>query len=179
MIDLELSDTLYHYCSSATLLSILKGVFWLTDLKQSNDSAEGLHADEMYRYAMTFPLSNFIHPAEKLFRQYFISGLIETRAVLGMCFSNSRDLLSQWRGYGDDGRGACIAFKREGLLGVVKSNSRIHPHLCLLPVEYNPMLTALRMEEVQKNLRDIFYDFKIKEKEDVNFHKIYEFIGKS
>lgn len=45
------------------------------------------------------------------------------RMALGVCFSEERDLLSQWRGYAEDGRGYAITFHRERLEEVAKENS--------------------------------------------------------
>lgn len=39
----------------------------------------------------------------------------ENRLALGVCFSEERDLLSQWRGYAADGAGFSITFYREAL----------------------------------------------------------------
>lgn len=35
--------------------------------------------------------------------------------IFAFCLSEEADLLSQWRGYADDGRGVCIGFKKEAL----------------------------------------------------------------
>ena len=38
------------------------------------------------------------------------------RRCFALCFSGDGDLLSQWRGYGDDGRGVAIGFERPSIL---------------------------------------------------------------
>jgi hypothetical protein len=44
------------------------------------------------------------------------------RYALGVCFSEERDLLSQWRGYAADGAGFAITFYREALERVAKDH---------------------------------------------------------
>jgi hypothetical protein len=44
------------------------------------------------------------------------------RLALGVCFSEERDLLSQWRGYAADGAGFSITFNRESLEAVAKDH---------------------------------------------------------
>ncbi|MFV1878164.1 DUF2971 domain-containing protein [Nioella sp.] len=44
------------------------------------------------------------------------------RLALGVCFSEERDLLSQWRGYAADGAGFSISFYREALEHIAKGH---------------------------------------------------------
>lgn len=44
------------------------------------------------------------------------------RWALGVCFSEERDLLSQWRGYASDGAGFSITFYQEALEHIAKSH---------------------------------------------------------
>jgi hypothetical protein len=106
-------EVLYHYCSVAALLSILQNrSIHLSSLKLSNDSMEGRHPMQtMMRMASTAKLSSDARERlESLLR------LLDRRFdSLGFCLSEKGDLLSQWRGYADDAKGASIGFSRKVL----------------------------------------------------------------
>lgn len=104
-------DTLYHYCSNETFLSILtKRSIWLSSLKQSNDHLEGRlfrHViSELAREDQLDP--ELIRKIDSALMEYenFVDGL-------GFCLSKTGDLLSQWRGYANNGAGICIGFSNQ------------------------------------------------------------------
>ena len=108
----ETPNTLYHYCSTAAFQSIVeKNELWLTDLSLSNDRLEGKWALERLRiYLQTFETRE-----ERIITGTLLALLQDETLCLGSCFSTKRDTLSQWRGYGSDGRGLCISFSAEAL----------------------------------------------------------------
>ncbi len=92
-----MSKLLYHYCSVETFFQIIKNqTLRLTNIQYMND-AEELHygmdllgeAEDKYKI-------------EKKFRY--------AMRIYAMCFCEERDLLSQWRGYGDNAEGVSIGF---------------------------------------------------------------------
>jgi hypothetical protein len=98
---------LYHYCSNNTFLSIIKNKsVWLSDLTLSNDRLEGkwvrsllverCEAESMHPVELERLLSAFDFGAERM-------------GAAGFCMSEDGDLLSQWRGYADDGAGVASA----------------------------------------------------------------------
>ena len=104
-------DDLHYYCSNETFLSIVKHrELWLTALSLSNDRMEGKWALE--RYLDCFR-------GEKYGKRRAVRALLDiflkNREALGVCFSEKDDLLSQWRGYADDGSGVSISFKKDAL----------------------------------------------------------------
>ncbi|MDZ4276795.1 MAG: DUF2971 domain-containing protein [Erythrobacter sp.] len=104
-------DILYHYCSSSTFLSIVRNKkIWLTNLTLSNDRMEGLWAVKMFLDLFKNDDRNASFAAKTI-----LEGEIRQRIALGTCFSSKGDLLSQWRGYAEGGRGVCIGFKKEAL----------------------------------------------------------------
>ena len=115
----KIPDTLYYYCSNRVFLSIIENKkIWLSSLMQSNDSLEGKIILNTIKILFNDKiLAENLQPAEKermvdafnIFCKFF-SGNIEKVMCLGICFSEKRDLLSQWRGYADDGSGVCIGF---------------------------------------------------------------------
>ena len=119
MSDQELNnktpELLYHYCSVETFFQIIKNqTLRLTNIQYMNDSEE-LH------YGMD--------QLEKI-GSVFLSGGKEYRGyidIYAMCFSEEGDLLSQWRGYGDNAEGVSIGFdfsvlKDEDKLNIPKNS---------------------------------------------------------
>lgn len=116
----------YHYCSLETLLNILEHkTIRLSDINKLNDSNESKALLHITRNrAISLMLSQLEEKGEEYmggmayreFVVYLIDKMIEQ--VKGYhdlltyiaCFSESDDCLSQWRGYGDDGRGVAIGF---------------------------------------------------------------------
>jgi len=79
---------------------------------------EGLWALEEF-YDLFKPSQN----ADQKRARVVLGALFEDRTPLGQCFSEKRDLLSQWRGYADEGRGICVSFDLKFLKDLAKSNS--------------------------------------------------------
>lgn len=124
-------DCLYHYCSNDKAFSILQ---WknirMGDISKSNDSLElqlffpELHREIYRQYvADPFPFRYEGKEGEEAFREmvqfseyswerHFDSGDFSNFVI---CFSTTKDCLSQWRGYADDGRGCCIGFSKDAI----------------------------------------------------------------
>lgn len=124
-------DRLYHYCSNDKAFSILQ---WknirMGDISKSNDSLElqlffpELHR-EIYRQYLQAPFQfeysglkgedafrEMVQGSEYRWSQRFDSGDFSNFVI---CFSATKDCLSQWRGYADDGRGCCIGFSKDAM----------------------------------------------------------------
>ncbi len=142
-------DCLYHYCSNNTCFSILNSqTFRLSDIQKSNDYRElslffpGIlyvmeqqyaHSPFPFRYKEFYDaeaLSRIIRESFIYWQGRFIDGDFSN---LVFCFSEEPDVLSQWRGYADDGRGCCIGFSKELLDAYCKSHKNV---LRLEKVEY-------------------------------------------
>ena len=109
---------IYHYCDATALLNILKTRrVWATSTKYLNDTTELLafsadmrmHADRHRKTAAGEALSDIVD-------FYWIASDMRQTQTIGMdrfacCFSTDGDLLSQWRAYGNDGRGYAIGFE--------------------------------------------------------------------
>ena len=115
---LRAPPVLYHYCSSASLISILQSRrFWAGDARQMNDAQELVYArkvaarvaarliaDDGYGYgeAGEALLQSLASESYNYWEwdRYFI-----------VCFSEHSDQLSQWRAYADDGLGYAIGIR--------------------------------------------------------------------
>ncbi|MBX4992876.1 hypothetical protein ABID08_002046 [Rhizobium binae] len=114
-------EILYHYCSTATFHAIISNAtIRLSALRLSNDSMEGEWYDSKLKDAIQAQ-----NAQEFLPRWYYSQrDFINQAAILGLCLSEQCDLLSQWRGYADDGRGFCIGFRGEKLMQLAKMGGR-------------------------------------------------------
>lgn len=117
-----MTEELTYYCSEHVFLSFLKSKqLWLTSLTQSNDYEEGRW---MRRYWLDL-FSRDRSASKRLERQgaaLCMDSASHGCFALGVCFSEERDLLSQWRGYAVDGAGFSITFSRQALEAVANDH---------------------------------------------------------
>lgn len=127
-------DLLFHYCSSETFASIINTkTIWLSSLKFSNDSSEGkLVSAAIMRMAGRDELDEL--SKARLLDE--LSVIEEMCDGLGFCLSNEGDLLSQWRGYGDDAHGLSIGFNQGFLTSVYEASKGSPDVVVLKPVVY-------------------------------------------
>lgn len=116
---------LYYYCSAKTFESILKNKeFWLSDVSRSNDYAEisvffnrvKEKLEERLRCLSTDSAQHkgrYSHVHKSALGQ--LNQAMMHSYFFAMCFTSLKDNLSQWRAYGDDGRGFCIEIDSEKL----------------------------------------------------------------
>ena len=100
---------LSHYCSNEAFLSILRTrELWLSDFSLSNDHLEG----KWLRKLLTERWSKQnLYPLEYERLTAHVDAVIDTFVAGGFCLSEEDDLLSQWRGYADNGAGVSIGFE--------------------------------------------------------------------
>lgn len=106
-----LPDTVYHYCSTDTFYRIVANkTLRLSDIEKSNDFMEKSWSIHQCISHLRGRISagedrqrgaSLVDALEEEFSKY-------NRMILACCFSKQRDLLSQWRGYGDNGAGICL-----------------------------------------------------------------------
>lgn len=123
------NDTVYHYCSSNSFLSIISNrTIRMSDILKSNDSMEIRWIVPLIKkgfedyYKKTNPRFKSFYPYETLNQYvnqfidaYFLRGVQGEGKIFTMyvsCFSYIGDLLGQWRGYADDGKGYSIGFDK-------------------------------------------------------------------
>ena len=102
----------YHYCTVEALMNILNNrSIRLSDMEKSNDYAERRWMQEMIaeEFCRLMPDAYEKH---REFRACFQS-FTEQKNLYAACFSEKKDLLSQWRAYAMDGRGVAIGFEKE------------------------------------------------------------------
>ena len=112
------SGIVYHYCSLEAFKSIIENkCLWLCDVEKSNDSAERVYFNNLMLQTVKQYLEQLDPATHKIERkraalQQLQNALStpqdELAPVYSCSFSDNGDLLSQWRGYADDGYGVAI-----------------------------------------------------------------------
>ena len=121
----KLPSTLYHYCSANTLLSIVEHKsIWLSDAEKTNDYTEMKWLFSQIEEVIEVILSSYkekysnevLMETKKIVFQTIEKLLFKKARIVQYaksfltCFSEAGDLLSQWRAYGNDGKGVAIGF---------------------------------------------------------------------
>lgn len=107
---------------------------WLSSLSASNDSLEGRLVERflLNRVGNANLDANQINAAKQL-----ISKSFEMSDGLSFCLSTECDLLSQWRGYADDGSGFAIGFSKSYFENeFIPANQSCEPPITLEKVVY-------------------------------------------
>jgi hypothetical protein len=104
---------LFHYCSSESFLAILRTrQVRASALTLSNDTMEGKWIEKIISDLCAEERGLAEHRVELLNR---VQRAAQVFMGLGFCLSEAGDLLSQWRGYADDGAGVSVGFYTEAL----------------------------------------------------------------
>ncbi len=161
---------LYHYCSNEVLVNIIRGKqLWMTDISRSNDYNEmqmfipGLYyAIEKEYINNPFPFKykkkedfDAIQLLLKDINDWTImahnTGFLTSYVV---CFSEMGDVLSQWRGYANNGKGCSIGFSEKELQEYcIKQRGIIE----LRPVQYVDSKTI--NDIIQREAKDLIVLF--------------------
>lgn len=187
-------NTIFHYCSTNTFHSIISNkAIWLSSLKLSNDSLEGRIITNELEMLIE---NDRISQGHKHILRFLIQELDSQFHCGGFCLSRKGDLLSQWRGYADDGNGFSIGFSRHLLSHLGKLHSEFLRSFKLCDVIYNSteysqllstayhclreaVITTGKYEDLDAArtfTKTIFHD---PEQNDVNIHRFFEYISSS
>jgi hypothetical protein len=135
---------LYHYCSNDVMISIIsKREIWASDFSLSNDTLEGKWIREVFcEYCAERGVSSW----QKEALLPHLDSVIALVGATGFCLSEEADLLSQWRGYADNGCGVSIGFSKEYFeaLGRLKRDRSDDFNASIVKVEYD----VLRQKEL-------------------------------
>lgn len=131
----------YHYCSIETFYAIITNkCLRLSDLNKTNDymgkkwtlklidnvliktlEERKINIDIKEQFWYGEGINSHLDYFRKNMEEY----LNEDTPVLITCFSKEKDLLSQWRAYGDDGNGIAIGFDLDILENLLESRQDI------------------------------------------------------
>lgn len=161
---------LYHYCSNETMYNIVKhGQLWMSDISKSNDYSEmrifkpGIFfsIEEAYK-KRPFPflfkglndldaIRQLLIDVEKYIDNAQNSGFLTSFVI---CFSEEGDMLSQWRGYANNGKGCSLGFSLNELQQYCQKHEN---QIVIKKVEYinKDTLTDYQNSEADKLLTGI------------------------
>ena len=122
---------LFHYCSNKKCFSILESkTIRLSDIQKSNDYKElslffpkifeyleKIYIQKPFRFKYSektgeIAFKKLLDQSYRFWNQKFITGEFSNFVL---CFSETPDSLSQWRGYADNGQGCCIGFSHNAI----------------------------------------------------------------
>lgn len=113
-----MSQIYYHYCSLETFYNIVQSKnIRLCNIYKMNDYKEYIYIDEIIEEQIgkyTKKNSNKHEIYIKNFKRQYYEFKKQYIPHIA-CFSKNDDMLSQWRGYADDGRGVAIGFNFSAL----------------------------------------------------------------
>lgn len=118
--------SVYHYCSIETFFAIITNrCLRLSDLNKTNDYMEkkwtlklidSVLMESLKAYKIEVDIKepywyeDGVNSHLEYFKKTMESFFSESKPVLITCFSKEKDLLSQWRAYGEDATGVSIGF---------------------------------------------------------------------
>lgn len=126
-------EYLSHYCGTRVFLPFLTSKkLWLTSLSQSNDSMEGKWMRQ--HWINRVGGNDAKAHAEKRGMGSVLDVATHEKVALGTCFSEKDDLLSQWRGYADNGSGYSLTFHKDELEKIPEVTRAREPYKTDVPV---------------------------------------------
>lgn len=150
----------YHYCSIDTFLKIIQtNIIRLSDIGKSNDYGERVYIENKIHEELRREAEAVLPP--KVFEKFFkveksYRDMCRNDIILyAICFSEERDLLSQWRGYANNGTGVAIGFSKDILDSV---NTELYG-LTFKPVCYEE---EKQKKFVEEQVRTIINTMRIK-----------------
>ena len=180
---------LYHYCSLETFISIISNkCIRLSDLSKSNDYMERKWIISIIEEALDKSLKDegiIIDLREKYWYEDGINNHIEY--LLSMlkykvmessyiaCFSRKGDLLSQWKAYGDDGKGVSIGFDSKLLRKVNSNKNDIYIEDILYDKDEQIEDIRLSVNDAVTYMKNLFHDDAVRVGDDFNKYFIEEF----
>lgn len=146
--------TVFHYCSVAAFKSIIESKsIWLTDLHQTNDAQEGKEITNLV-IDLLKEMEVESHRIDRWKEIYEFS--YDICQGYGFCLSEDGDLLSQWRGYADDGHGLAIGFDGNVLKDIAKQRTSVadgFPLYSLQQVQYERDIQRASLKTEAEGIR--------------------------
>lgn len=184
-----MSRKLYHYCNLETFIAIISNkCLRLSDLSKSNDymerkwimnvveealekqfKNEGITINLREEYWYADSVNNHITYLLDMLKFY-----VERSSYI-ICFSRNGDLLSQWRAYGDNGRGVAIGFDIKLLNKVDNHKNDIYIEDVLYDRAEQIKCIQVATTEALIYMRNLFNEDMVKVSDDFNEYFIEEF----
>lgn len=173
---INIPNDLYHYTTNKGAYGILSsGDIWACDIKFMNDPTEIHYGNSIIEAAIKDygdnkseeDVPDIVASLLKEKVGNLESKLMSIEDNYVVCFSEASDLLSQWRSYGDDGKGTCIEFN-------LSNSENVKSRSADIPFTTRAIIKVIYDEIEQKQLVDEFlFDFgnvcdELQKKYDVN-----------
>lgn len=109
----ERPEILYQYTDISGLIGIIESKkIWATDFRYLNDSSEINYGTSLVQSTLKKTLTNSDEYIKHFINEFLALGddFFSLENIYVACFCTNGDLLSQWRGYGNNGEGYSIGF---------------------------------------------------------------------
>ena len=139
-------NVVWYYCNHSVFENIMSNhELWLSDITQSNDSNE-IYKTLSLLESVFYDLSKaqFYEMGETLLNSLaskFRDNVIKVKNLciwFAMCFSEKKNSLSQWRTYGENGKGYAIGFRLQALTDIVKNLEGKCREIKIAKIKYVP-----------------------------------------
>jgi hypothetical protein len=155
----DVPEVLYHYTDVAGLIGILSSSsLWATNLRFMNDAEELAHAWRLMLEVLLEAKTEARSPAQvELIEEIERAARSEWAGYpdfYATSFTESGDLLSQWRGYGPSGGGYAIGFEAARLVDTSSSHTR--PDGVLNRVIYDEQSQLRVLRATANRMLDLF-----------------------
>ena len=111
----------YHYCGVEAFFEIIKNKkIWLSDASYSNDKKEIKWIDDLVDNLLKELVTkeSLSTNDTSIFKKNYES--FKDKKSYIFCLSKKKDLLSQWRGYANNGKGVAIGFRMNLAIPILK-----------------------------------------------------------
>ena len=162
----RLPEIIYHYTTQKGILGIISlREMWATQVHFLNDKNEVYLMFKLLDRQLQKKIDTIQNPANKSLLRDIRTGLrdMEQWHICIASFCEHGDLLSQWRGYGNQGKGYAIGFDLKKLRDIARQQSFI-----LWPCVYNPVLQIELVNYLIESWCETFFDKEINHEEMVN-----------
>ncbi|MEK4663025.1 DUF2971 domain-containing protein [Priestia sp. FSL H7-0729] len=167
------SDLVYHYCSVDTFFSILhNSTLRLSDINKVNDFKERRWILEKILLEIRkqlLPQQN--NKSSKFFEEYWDTVVSYDSNTYISCFSSEADLLSQWRGYAQDGEGLAIGFSKKVLNSLVVEHFTAFKKVVYGKSEQNEYIETILSSLHNTSIASVIPDFHTNERFNIPYYK--------
>ncbi len=171
-------EPLYHYTTLTGLLGIVRDKhLWASDIRYMNDSAELKHAADLIRLEVQERIARGRGKADLLgqFVDWVDNRITNGHLLFGASFRSHGNLLSQWRGYSDHGKGVSIGFSAEYILQcAIRQNFQIGK--CLYEPERQKELIQQIVDAVESHVSTTLQGNDSREELAAKYRLVFESI---
>lgn len=144
-------EILYHYTSLNGVMGIVKSrSLWATEVRFFNDTAELKHAVDFISSIIDHRLASRSENIELLtqFKRWLNDRIVNGHMLYVVCFTESGNLLSQWRGYSQAAKGVSLGFSPEKI-SMAAGEQFFQVGKCVYDLNIQEKLAVSILDEIQ------------------------------